>query len=300
MAVYDLTNDDWEAIIKALKSSQCVPFLGAGASLNFEGPGLPTASALAKDLAQESDYQGADKGDFLRVCQFYEMKYGRQVLRLEISKRLSVRGVTPGKVHRILAKLPVTHVLTTNYDRLMERAFENEGKKPEVRFYDILAGGAGDVPTATVEQPVVYKMHGTMDRETSMICTEDDVVQFLARIFREEPGLPRPIKELFEKRSFLFIGYGLRDWNVRVLIRALRFNNPSDWIKSFAVQRRPGPPFGADFDAAVTYFGRRESISVFDRDASDFMDELDQRYNMPPGSAPPPIGGAAVHHGAVA
>ena len=112
----------------------------------------------------------------------------------------------------------------------MERAFKDATppKNPQVAYYHFQSSTPQELKAGTKESPVVYKLHGTMEEPASMICTEDDVVQFLAQIIREDPGLPSSITELFQRRSFLFVGYGLRDWNVRVLIRALRGRKPVD------------------------------------------------------------------------
>ncbi len=285
------TEDDYNTIIDTLKSGDCVPFLGAGASLGYEGIGLPTAGELAKKLAEECGYHGAGSDDFLRVCQYYELKRDPRRLRRSIIEKLSIEGVKPSAIHRHLASFPITHVLTTNYDRLMEQAFRDQGKDPEVAVYNIQAISTAELRPGTEARPVVYKMHGSMDDPTSMICTEDHVVQFLARLIHEEPPLPNSIKELFENRSFLFIGYGLRDWNVRVMIRSMRWRNPAGWIKSFAIQRKPeNAEFADDWESAVLYWNNRENIQCFDKDALEFVQELGRRY----GESLPSRGPAAV------
>jgi hypothetical protein len=43
----------------------------------------------------------------------------------------------PGKLHTLIASLPIKCVITTNYDRLMELAFQIGGKQPQVATYDI-------------------------------------------------------------------------------------------------------------------------------------------------------------------
>jgi hypothetical protein len=304
--VVQLTEVDWDVILDSVAEGDCVPFLGAGASLGFEGrPGLPTAKQLSRDLAKRSGYQGADPEDFLRVCQYYELKTSRKDLRHYIIKRLNVAGIEPGTIHTTLASLPITHVITTNYDCLMERAFaEVPPKKPKVAVHNIISGICPKVPVGTVANPVVYKMHGTMDDAATMICTEDDAVQFLARLFNRVPGLPPTIQTLFEERSLLFIGYGLRDWNIRVLIRALRYakGKPVDWTQSFAIQRRPEKPEDAsDWEHTLVYWDRREHIKCFDVDAAAFALELGRRFHsrtqppfIPPVPLIPPLGGVAV------
>jgi NAD-dependent SIR2 family protein deacetylase len=276
-----LDDEQWDRIIEKIKDGCCVPFLGAGASMGFEGPGLPNAKELAKELAVKCGYKGLDQEDFLRVCQYYELKKDAADLRRFIIARLKSPNIRPGKVHRTLAKLPLTHIITTNYDVLMETALLEENKQPVTVVHNIRRlRTAPKLRPGTVQAPVVYKLHGSVEDPTSMICTEDDMVQFVARVIHEEPGLPASIKELFQTCSFLFIGYGLRDWNVRVMIRAMRWAFPlRDWTTSFAIQRRPSDAgFADDWENSVMYWNRKEQIECYDKDVLEFMSELGARY----------------------
>ena len=180
--------------------------------------GVPTASELAQSIADDCDYQGAEREDFLRVCQFYELTELPHLLRRFIIEHLNEGRSTPSSVHKTLAELPITYVLTTNYDSLMERAFQAAQKKPKVVTYDFRGKSAASVPQGSEQEPIVFKLHGSIEQPSSMVCTEDDVVQFLAGLIHEHPPLPASISQLFESRSFLFIGYSLRDWNIRVMI----------------------------------------------------------------------------------
>jgi len=182
----------------------------------------------------------------------------------------------PGKLHLLLAKFPIPYVLTTNFDDLMETAFQHEGKSATVSVFDIWSRSPAPVPTGSIDNPVVYKLHGTLADERTMICTEDDIIEFSARLLQSDPDLPPVIRKLFETNSMLFIGYGLRDWNVRIMLRALRArrgNRGVDWAESFAVQKR-----SSDWDSVVLYFSQKENIKCFDEDALDFMEELWRRF----------------------
>src|SRR3712207_5103661 len=84
---------DWHFILRRIRAGQCVPFLGAGASLGFSaGRGLPTASELAQALATACRFPGADRTDFFRVAQYYRMKFDEHDLRQRIARLLLVPG----------------------------------------------------------------------------------------------------------------------------------------------------------------------------------------------------------------
>jgi hypothetical protein len=307
-AIASIGDVTWEVLIRTIHKRECVPFLGAGASLGFDGAaGLPTAGTIARRLADFINYPGVDKEDFLRVCQYYELMAGKAMLRGEIADQLRVEGVMPGVVHTAIASMPFSCVLTTNYDDLMERAFRAVGKAATLGVYDMTANFQ-DLDDPAEDRPLVYKLHGSIERETTMVCTEDDVVQFLSCLINQSPQLPSPVRKVFQQKSFLFIGYGLRDWNIRVMLRAMRRyqqqwgqQEPAQprhaavpqpgqvWTKSFALQLRPhgSPDLEAEWKASVLYWDKLENVHCFDMDAAAFMQELARRYHARYPSARP-------------
>src|SRR5688572_9395968 len=190
------TDDEWELILGRIRRERCVPFLGAGASLGFgDGPGLPTASELAKALAARCRFPGADPSDFFRVTQYFRMVRDPHVLRTTVADLLRVPRVKPSVVHRTLSLLPIPYVLTTNFDDLMERAFREEaGKAPAVFSYE-RKGKPVNLPNATQREPIVYKLHGSLETLSTMVLTEDDVVDFLACMIASDPPIPSPISD---------------------------------------------------------------------------------------------------------
>jgi hypothetical protein len=276
------TNEEWRLMLRRIRRGRCVPFLGAGASLGFsDGVGLPTASQLACELAKRCDYPGADPFDFFRVTQYFRMVYDPHELRSVVAELLRVPGVRPSIVHRTLAELPFEYVLTTNFDKLMERAFEDVGKAPAPFSYE-RRGDKQELPNATAQQPVVYKLHGTLDETSAMVLTEDDVVDFLACMIARDPPLPAPVTMLFKEYSILFIGYGLKDLNVRVMLRVLRGRREvAPDIKSFAIQhgRPTDEALAREWDNTVMFFRQAEGLECFDMDAEKFVRELKRRFD---------------------
>ncbi len=277
-----MTKDDWATLVGSIQDSDCLVFLGAGASTVLQGQvGLPTGGQLSQKLAAECEYPGLDKTDFLRVCQYYELVRDGHRLRKAISKELDIPNLRPGELHNLIAKLPIKYVLTTNYDSLMEMAFKDAGKNVRVVVYDIHETAQKEIDGATKERPVVYKLHGTIDDVGTMLCTEDDIVQFLACIILGNPPLMQGIKQLFEDYTMLFIGYGLRDWNIRTMIRAIRGVNrrDRDWVRSFALQRQRdlSEVAVADWKQTVMYWDKKENVQCLDIDAIEFVRELVKR-----------------------
>ncbi len=119
--------------------------------------------------------------------------------------------------------------VTTNYDEFMITALRERNKKPvqimcawneEMRGYrSSFEKEPEHVPS--VERPAVFHFHGCFRQPESMVLTEDDYVDFLIEISKNEKLLPPVIRASFTGASLLFIGYSIADWNFRVIFRSL-------------------------------------------------------------------------------
>jgi hypothetical protein len=139
----------------------------------------------------------------------------------------------------LLADLPLPVYITTNYDDFMMQALRRaqsaagSNKVPirEVcRWNKHIEGQLKGKPSVfkstksskiSVQSPVVFHLHGHTDLAESMVLTEDDYLDFLVNISKDEDMIPPRIEEAMVRSSLLFLGYRLSDWNFRVLFRSL-------------------------------------------------------------------------------
>jgi hypothetical protein len=86
---------------------------------------------------------------------------------------------------------------------------------------------------------VILKLHGAVNRtdahEDSYVITEDNYIEYLSRGDIAE-HIPMTLRAQMAESSFLFLGYSLRDWNLRVILHRLWGQQALD-AKSWAVQR---------------------------------------------------------------
>jgi hypothetical protein len=289
----------YQWISDLLKAGDVVPFLGAGASLigtltsAWKFPGadrLPTGIELRNYLARLASLAFEDPGgpDLATVAQYCSFAVGRPDLR-ECLHAIFADKYPFGELHRYLASLPYPLlVMTTNYDNLLERAF-SEGGKP----FDLVVHQTSDLAHAGqvaywphdgsgpyYEKPnrldvdlervsVIYKMHGTVTSadasQDSFLITEDDYVDFLVNMESTTP-IPSRIKEEFTQRHFLFLGYGLADWNFRVVLGTLR--QALAQRKSWAIKYQTS----ALEEAIWTSRG----VLIFDMTVDEFVRQLQQ------------------------
>ncbi len=97
-------------------------FVGAGVSM---AAGYPSWSELLSDIAVELEVDSKNVHDLAALAQWSILENGgatrvRNVIKNEIGPDKPI----PETVE-IISRLPVRHIWTTNYDRLIERAFES-------------------------------------------------------------------------------------------------------------------------------------------------------------------------------
>lgn len=163
----------------------------------------------------------------------------------------AVKGHSDPLEHLAKLKLPI-YVTTSPFD-FLERAIKKDNTRPRtqvcfwreepVTYTD--EGHQTDYNfQPTPEEPLVYHLFGLEDYPKSMVLTEDDYLDFLARISRdasqERPILPLYLRRALTQSSLILLGYRLRDWDFRVMFRGLINATPSSLrMFNLAIQLDP-------------------------------------------------------------
>jgi hypothetical protein len=262
---------------------------------------LPSGSELSELLASEYDYppDRADRNDLIRVAQFAQarLRHSDEEHRL----RDTLHGVfraqyAPTSVHRFLAGVPArtgTHILalTTNYDDALEQAFDDVEEPYSVIFYRASRQGRcwlrhGEEAEAKViarperytglslhERSVILKVHGAVDRRErrsfndSYVVSEDHYIDFLAST-RLETLVPKGLLVPLLNSALLFLGYRLRDWNLRVILHELWSSRDFEY-PAWAVHR--------DVDEVDAAIWRSRNVTLFDAELCAYVEELSAR-----------------------
>jgi hypothetical protein len=280
-----------------------VPFLGAGANLverpadaRWQADGyLPSGAELATYLAQPYSYPEADL-DLLRVSQWVDLVSSPRALVDELHGVFS-REYRPNRLHRFLSELPRILreqgrqvcgqlVLTTNYDDVLERAFEEAGEPVDVVVYETrrneqqfvhLRSNGQRVPIddparyrefALEERSVILKIHGDVDPEDSdhdtFVVTEDDYIDYLAGE-SVRALIPAYLMRRIRESDLLFLGYSMRDWNLRVILRQI-WSEQGVSTGGWSIQHSP-----SEID---TRFWARQGIDILDVPLEDWVDAM--------------------------
>jgi hypothetical protein len=132
----------------------------------------------------------------------------------------------------------------------------------------------------TVANPVVFHLHGYIPLAESMVLTEDDYLNFLVTISREDRLLPKPIQKAFVGTSLLFVGYRMADWNFRVLLLSLTgFMENSLQRTHFAVMTPPSAsePMKQKAQDYLSQYYENIDVRVYWGTAKEFARELEER-----------------------
>ena len=280
-----INDEDWKYLLKRIKLGKCTPFLGAGACYGA----LPLGEDLAQQWADEHGYPLEDKTDLARVAQYLAIKkldpmVPKELLVEELDSQLEQKGLpdfqAADEPHGALADLPLPVYITTNYDPFMFQALESRNKKPKRTLclwnkYLKKEDELGFKPDK--DNPLVFHLHGYHKVPESLVLTENDYLEFLVNISRDQTDLlPPRIQEAMAGTSLLFIGYSLRDWTFRVLYRGLvaQMNESLRRISISVQLPRDSPEEQAYLEA---YF-KDMKVRIYWGTAQEFAKELRDRW----------------------
>ena len=305
MAEVDSLTAHWQIVARRLAEGKVIPFLGAGANLCERPEGvswrddgyLPSGGELAEYLAGTYGYPEGDLTDLLRVAQYVDLRAGDAALFEELHA-IFAGSYRPNKLHRLLAELPGLLrdggrdvcgqlVITTNYDDALESAFAEAGEELDVVYHAAARDEAGhfvhvrpdgervEIPGHTdyrgfelERRSVLLKIHGAVDRADPegdrYVITEDHYIDYLAR---ENVArlIPTYLMARMRTSHFLFLGYGMRDWNLRVILRSI-WAEQTRRFTSWAIQRAT-----SEIDRR---FWQRHQVEILDVPLEEWVDGM--------------------------
>ncbi|MFP2898161.1 SIR2 family NAD-dependent protein deacylase [Corallococcus sp. 4LFB] len=214
--------DGW---IKSARRVRPVLFAGAGLSLNaIPRPGWRDRSPGRQDAPKclswhgliEKLKQGLREGDrkendYLRVAQYFKELQGLQQLHLQMQEAVPDHDLLPGLPHQVLSTIEWESILTTNYDTLIERAYESSGDRGQVHMvYRDQDLSRPRLPGAACE---LVHLHGILNDAASLVLTSEDYRRYV----ETHPGMVTRVRQLFTQHPVLVVGFSLDDPNFYAL-----------------------------------------------------------------------------------
>ena len=264
------------------------------------------------------------------IASYYERLEGRQDLWNLLADVIRSKKTTT-RTHKLLAEAAKHHlaqkgatdylIITTNYDCLMETALDDL-KVPYIvlttRKTDpkVLLRCSENVENREVlrnrywnrEYPgnfvlskaqsvvIIYKIHGCLHPDITfenegLVVSDNDYVDYVTQM--SKIGIiPATVSELMREKRFWFLGYSLRDWNLRVILRRIWGAQKLKW-SSWAIQLEPedlDQIFWLRRDIQILEAGLRDYVTeLIDRlDAKSYVEELVERLDAMESRQPTP------------
>ena len=225
------------------EQGKLVIFVGAGVSCNVDG--MPSWNALIQNMAKAIDYSRCDtcrhrlescentcllKDDFstdelLKVPQHVFNKDQELYYRILNESIPAVTADAP--LSSAIFDINPAHIITTNYDQLLESSKNIFCEQYQVIVYD------KDLLNADKGKYII-KMHGDLSDASSIVLKEQDYLDYSQKHVLIELF----IKSLLTDHIVLFLGYSLNDYNIKLILSWLNYMRSQNG--AFDVDRRVG------------------------------------------------------------
>jgi hypothetical protein len=235
---------------------------------------------LARQLEEEN--QKIAEPTLFAIAQQYEDLSAFATISL---KNIAARffrspGFVPGSLHRKLANCPFNLILTTCHDNLFAEALSAANKSVSRYWYHYRGEPRDNRELDTrisPDAPAIYHLFGTFDEPDSLVLTENDLLDFIRHLISGRPALPNSLRSLLRNNTFLFFGFGVRYWYIRVLlkllIRTLDLSAASVALESL------GDLDARERDQTILFYRRGTRVELVDMEAGTFVQGLIDRLD---------------------
>ena len=276
---------------------------------------LPDDRDLAKYLAVHVGLKDAPR-HLAEVAQYAGAVHGEVELFHWVTQVLGVDS-EPGPVHRYLAGLPARlgkryqMIVTPKYDAALEKAFREANEDFDVAVYMApgteQAGRFVHLPWGEPSQPIdkpneyagfpivagdrrlrrtvivringaVYDPSAGFPWEDNYVITEDHYIDYLSGRSAEEV-VPGQILAKLRKANYLFLGYAIADWRLRVFLQRIWRGPRLGRAKYWAVEHQP--------DALARDLWQQAGVSLYQSSLTDYLKGLYDFLGNHPGEARP-------------
>lgn len=223
-----------DTLVVEMAERRCIPFLGAGVSAACDSAAVPGkrpptwrellsgAAGLLPDAAdKDAALQLLSKDQYLDAAQVIVDKTNVADFGQYIRSELKQPRYKPSRIHEAVLQLDPKVVITTNYDDVYE-TYCREGRAAEgynvCRYYERHA-----IDDIRSDQRVILKAHGCVADPTQIVLCRSHY--FEAK--RNYPGFYSVLDALFLTNTLLFLGCGLSDPDIQLVLENVNISAPS-------------------------------------------------------------------------
>lgn len=194
-------------IFNASHNNDLVVFVGAGVSVNS---GVPDWDALIVELKKCLPDSIQKENDYLKVAQIYKESFLSGDYLNSIQAALKDEETRPNLIHDAILRLDPCHIITTNYDSLIEKAVEN------ARCHYSIIRDDKDIPFAKSSRYII-KMHGDFVSKR-IVLTESDYLNYSSTY----PLIDTLVKSIFGSKTILCVGFSFNDLNLKIILNRIQ------------------------------------------------------------------------------
>ena len=194
-------------IQRASRENRLVIFVGAGVSMNSS---VPSWNQLINRMKAELPNEFSEETDALKIAQIYKDSRGHKEYMDKVKDILLYNKAVPNPLHKSILALNPCHIITTNYDDLIEQELSKEFLQYHIIRED------KDIPQMACPNTLI-KMHGDYVTD-NIVLTEDDYYNY-----KENFPLTRAfVQSLFASKLILFVGFSFADLNLKFILNELK------------------------------------------------------------------------------
>lgn len=237
---------------KAIADRKLVVFAGSGISSDS---GVPSWYDLISELRNEINIP-KNENDFLRIAQMYYNERQQKEFTDKIRESLKHKKIRYNELHEMIFELNPEHIITTNFDDLLEQVIKAKAYPFSVIKKD------SEFPYGR-NTKLLLKFHGDLD-EGNFVIKEDDYLEYSAN----HPLLESFIKGVFANKIVLFIGYSFSDIDLKIILQNVRNILGGDFQSAYLLSVE------TDFHPAQREYLKNKGINVINYDDAGMSHEM--------------------------
>lgn len=228
----------FDQLVEQLKAGDVVPFIGAGLS---KAGGFPTWEDHLRSQGRTAGIDPAHteallvSGQYETVIAEIEVRRGREVFVQEVRDAFDRTGEITGTT-LLITELFTDTVITTNYDRLIEQAFDTGANNA----FQVINGMNALAEPAT-DRVSIIKLHGDIKSPRHCILSKNQYDQAYGNggIDMTRP-IPKLLEYYYKNSSLLFLGCSLNNDRTVQVFRAIK-QKVGDIVipQHFAIEQAP-------------------------------------------------------------
>ncbi|MBN8566292.1 MAG: SIR2 family protein [Flavobacteriales bacterium] len=251
-------------LTEQIRLGNVVLFLGAGASFgttNSKGEKMPLAKELSSILSEK--FLGGISGDLAYTSMLSISESSIYEVQLYVAQIIS--EFQPLPYHLKIPDFKWKAIFTTNYDAIIETSYHLN--KNSLQVIRPISKNTPRIQIFTSEDVLpYYKLHGSIndiaDQEAPLILTPDQFVKYESK----RDNLFRELQELMINHTFIFVGFGMQDSDIRIILNKLDESHSSR-VRSYII--RP------DVIPAEERFWEGKKISCLKMTFEEFINKID-------------------------